>query len=126
MVEDNISLLEALAKLLRNIGYTVTATNNGADALCLLFSQVPADLVLLDLMLPGLDGYQLMKRLGPAAPPVILMSGAEIRANEFDEKKVIRVLKKPFEMPELVEAIRCGIKAVESKEQVGLITRVKE
>jgi CheY-like chemotaxis protein len=97
LIDDNHWLLASAGQLLREAGYLVTSTNSGADALCLLHSKPSPDVVLLDLMMPGVDGYTVLKHLGPTAPPVVLMTGAVVDDETIDSAKVARVLRKPFD-----------------------------
>ncbi len=106
LVEDVPSLLAAVGLALRNLGYSVVGTDSGMDALTLLRSKPPPDLLILDLVMPGVDGYQVLKALGPTSPPVILITGTD--DNELLNvltPPVMRVLHKPFEHHQLAEAV---------------------
>jgi two-component system OmpR family response regulator len=105
LADDNAALLAAAGRALREAGYLVTSTNNGADTVCLLGAKPPPDLVVLDVMMPGLDGYAVLRSLGPTAPPVVLMSGAPLDESQFDARKVSRVLAKPFDLTALLAAV---------------------
>ena len=107
LVDDVPSLLAAAGLALRNLGYSVTSTDNGADALCLLRNKPPPDLLILDLMMPGVDGFEILKTLGVTSPPVILITGTddkEVISNLTNP--VMRVLQKPFEHHQLAEAVK--------------------
>ena len=62
VVDDNIDAAETLALLLQCEGYNVTMAHDGASALKQA-SEVPPDLVLLDIGLPGIDGFEVARRL---------------------------------------------------------------
>lgn len=124
VVEDSVNLLTVIGKALRDVGYSFTGTNNGADALAAIQHGHPPDVVLLDLMMHGMDGYEFLDRLGPTAPPVIVMTGADkVDSEKFDESKVVRVLMKPFDpvnpIGVLLEAIHTAIKSREKKNHDG-------
>lgn len=106
LVEDDPSLPEVLAELLRDSGITVLHAASGEDALVMLLEQ-PIELVLLDLGLPGLNGFELLARIKQAPDtqgiPVIVLTawnstkdkirGFELGATDY--------LTKPFETAEL-------------------------
>ncbi|MBC8069189.1 MAG: response regulator [Deltaproteobacteria bacterium] len=81
-VDDNEDFLEMLAEILRVDGYDVVFANNGVEALELLAVQT-VDCILLDLVMPGLDGHETCRRI-KAAPvtrdiPLIVLTGLEQR-----------------------------------------------
>ncbi len=108
VVDDNETNRDLLSRRLRRQGYTVAIAENGRQALDLLYEQ-PFDLVLLDIMMPELDGYQVLEMLkaDPALRhiPVIMISAID------DIESVVRCIKlgaqdylfKPFN-PVLLQA----------------------
>jgi DNA-binding response OmpR family regulator len=62
IIEDYTPLRESLARGLRDAGYAVDATGSGSDGLWYAQNH-PYDLVILDIMLPGIDGFELLRRL---------------------------------------------------------------
>src|SRR5262245_38807138 len=75
VVEDIASAREALALVLRRHGYTVLAAEHGRRALDLLEAGAKPDLILLDMLMPVLDGWHLLqelRRLPGPAPPVVV------------------------------------------------------
>ncbi len=76
LVEDDAVLAEALSRALRGLGHDVTVAATGELALAsLLDRRVPTDLVLLDVMLPGVDGFEVCRRIRAAdTVPVILLT----------------------------------------------------
>lgn len=105
IADDHPALLAAAGRLLREAGHLVTSTNNGADVLCLLTRKPPHDLIVLDLGMPALDGYEVLRALGPSAPPVLVISGGEIDQARLDVRKVKRVLEKPFTLETFLEKV---------------------
>jgi CheY-like chemotaxis protein len=80
VVEDTADARELLVELLTAEGYEVEAACDGAEALRLLRGGRPFDLVLLDLMMPVMDGIELidaLKRSGGLPAPVVAMSAFE-------------------------------------------------
>lgn len=80
VVDDDEANREMLARRLRNDGYTVTLAGNGLEALQLVRTH-PFDLVLLDLIMPGLDGYQVLGKMKADTAlsdiPVIMISALD-------------------------------------------------
>ncbi|ROP42505.1 response regulator transcription factor [Saccharothrix texasensis] len=76
LVEDDAALAEALARALRGLGHEVVVAGSGERALELLAERrAPTDLVLLDVMLPGVDGFEVCRRLRARdTVPVILLT----------------------------------------------------
>jgi DNA-binding response OmpR family regulator len=76
LVEDDAVLAEALARALTALGHEVTAAHSGELALELLFDRrSPVDLVLLDVMLPGIDGFEVCRRIrAKSTVPVVLLT----------------------------------------------------
>ena len=112
LVEDDASIREVATLGLEQAGFRVTATGDGRDAL-IRFRQGPFDLVVLDVMLPSLDGLEVCKeiRRESQAPIVMLTArselhdvivGLELGADDY--------VTKPFEMPELVARIKAVLR----------------
>ena len=76
IVDDDPSMVGLISQVLSSKGYEVLESNNGQDALRLLYSQKP-DLVLLDVVMPIMDGWQTCSRIRDisAAIPIIMLSG---------------------------------------------------
>ncbi len=76
VVDDDPSMVRLISQVLSSKGYEVLESNNGQDALRLLYSQKP-DLVLLDVVMPAMDGWQTCSRIRDisAAIPIIMLTG---------------------------------------------------
>jgi CheY-like chemotaxis protein len=111
LVEDDFDLRSEIQRLLEEAGYRVTPAGNGADALLILRHSDPPDLILFDLMLPLVSGWDFSAEVSQdaklaAIPRVVLSSVADRR-----EASVLRVpaencVKKPFLREELLSLIR--------------------
>ena len=108
IVEDSADLAAGIEYNLRLEGYEVQVSSNGQDAVRAAGEWSP-DLVLLDLMLPGMDGYEVLNRLraGGNKVPVIILSA---RGEEADKVRGFRLdadqyVTKPFGILELLERI---------------------
>ena len=108
IVEDDADLREMMAQLLTVEGYTVEAAANGHDALEFLRSGPLPALILLDLMMPVMDGWEFWRRQRDdpaiAAVPVVVLSAVDhTRAAEFGSAAV---LKKPLDFDLLLTLVR--------------------
>ncbi len=104
IVDDDTHISEMLKTALRAEGYTVSAAYSGTEA-AMLLTQIKPDLVLLDLMLPGLSGEALLPKIREI--PVIVVSA---KADIADKVGLLRggaadYITKPFEMQELLARI---------------------
>jgi CheY-like chemotaxis protein len=107
VVDDDAAIRTTMQRLLRNQPVNVSCVDSGAAALDLLADGLRPDLILLDIDMPGMNGWQVVERLkqNPAlAPiPVVVVSGAH-RSGNVDG--VVSFLPKPFSFTELLAVIR--------------------
>jgi len=105
-VDDNEQSLSIRKVMLETRGYRVVTCNNGQDALE-AFHRGGIDLVLSDLIMPGLDGTELIDRIKSEAPylPAILFSG-KIKVYERDTRADVFLPKGMYVPAELLERIR--------------------
>ena len=102
IVEDDQGLREALASALDDEGYTVLLARNGREALDLLEKGIRPCVVLLDLMMPVMDGWQLVKEIKSdpklAAIPVCVISALASKA----PPEALCVFQKPIDIAVLL------------------------
>ena len=104
VIDDDIHIGNVLEELLQREGYAVLRAYSGTEAVLLLERQRP-DLVLLDLMLPGLSGEEVLAKIGNV--PVIVVSakvGVENRVNLL-LRGAVDYLEKPFDSRELLARV---------------------
>jgi DNA-binding response OmpR family regulator len=111
IADDDTEIAVLVETVLQREGYDAVTAMNGGEALALIAQKRP-DVVVLDIMMPNLNGYEVLQRLrGDSATrflPVILLSA---RAGALDRKYGLRMgaddyVLKPFKAEELVERIR--------------------
>ncbi|MGZ3447582.1 MAG: response regulator [Myxococcaceae bacterium] len=106
VVDDDPDILDALSEILEVEGYEVQRARNGREALQRLERGLP-DLVLLDLMMPVMDGWEFARSLSPAArPPIIVLSADRNVSSRAREIGAVEWLAKPFELAQLLAAVR--------------------
>jgi two-component system, OmpR family, response regulator RegX3 len=125
LVEDEESFREGLSFMLSKEGYEVITADNGNDAVS-KFEQHGADLVLLDVMLPGLSGLDVCKKLRTMTKvPIIMLTakdteldkvlGLEIGADDY--------ITKPFSSRELLARVKAILRRVGGVEEKDFGTR---
>ncbi len=123
-IDDDRSLLELLADYLGRLGHDVTAAPDGQRALATLDAVAP-DLILLDVTMPGLDGWQVLARIrAVSAVPVIMLTA------RGDEPEVLRgfaggaddYVTKPFSFAQLSARIRAVLDRVSPERTDGTST----
>ncbi len=109
VVEDDVDCLDALVDVLTYDGYRVSTACNGLEAMQRLEAGPLPDLILVDLMMPVMNGWQLLKRLRAderfRAIPVIVLS-ADGRLDKWrTELDAASCLAKPLELEPLLAAV---------------------
>lgn len=129
VVEDDPLINEAVAARLRHEGFAVTQVHDGPAAVASAEAEEP-DVVVLDVMLPGFDGWEVCRRIQASRPVPVLMLTA--RDDEADVLTGLAVgaddyLTKPFRARELVARVRALLRRVERARELadaGTIRRV--
>jgi two-component system, sensor histidine kinase and response regulator len=130
IVDDSPDNLFLIQTILQDADYQVDIADGGATALAKL-TQSPPDLVLLDVMMPGMDGYEVTRRIrqNPSLPfiPILLITaydqlsvaqGLDIGADDF--------IRKPVEFDELLARVRSLLRLKHSVEERDQIARQRE
>jgi CheY-like chemotaxis protein len=114
LVEDHETSADGYAQLLTGAGYRVARAKNGYEALVEVSREAPS-IVLLDLKLPKLDGWDLLQRLkadaAMAAVPVIIVTGDSLPTHHEMAKSrgALAVLSKPIDPAELLGLVRSAL-----------------
>ena len=111
LVDDEPTILRALQTALESHDYAVSAVTSGEQAVAKTASLAP-DLILLDLGLPGIDGFEVIRRVRTFAPtlPIVVVSAhgddaSKVRALDRGADDYV---SKPFSVPELLARVRDG------------------
>ena len=109
VVEDHEFARKALAELLTTLGHDVIEASNGREALAVLARGARPDLILLDLLMPVMDGWEFMKRQRRdwrlCTIPTIVVTGVASYDPRCLEMPVVRLLPKPYTAEQLMAAI---------------------
>jgi two-component system, chemotaxis family, chemotaxis protein CheY len=110
IIEDDDGVSDSLAMMLREEGYFVEVVNNGAAALRRLGERPLPTLILLDLMMPGMDGIDFRQRQLADAElrkiPVIILSARPDVARQAAKLRVDGFLQKPMSFEELLHMVQ--------------------
>jgi len=128
VVEDEPQIADVVRQYLERDGYRVAVVGDGARAVD-EYARLRPDLVLLDLMLPGLDGYEVCRRIrAQGATPVIMLTardeetdklvGLELGADDY--------ITKPFSPREVVARVRAVLRRARGAEPPAEVVRVHD
>ncbi|HWN11137.1 MAG TPA: response regulator transcription factor [Pyrinomonadaceae bacterium] len=118
VVDDEPNLLRAVAACLKSEGYEVNTARSGREALMQLAEAVP-DLLVSDIRMPGMDGYQLARQLRgsprTALVPIVFLSAKDETSDRIEGFRagVDAYLTKPFEPEELIAVVNGILSRVE-------------
>jgi len=114
LVDDDEKTLATVTLYLEHAGFEVVTAGDGVSALALARSDPPPDLIVLDLMLPGLDGFEVCRQLReePSAVPIIMLTA---RSSEEDRLEGLDLgaddyVVKPFSPRELAARVRAVLR----------------
>jgi DNA-binding response OmpR family regulator len=113
IVEDEVTIAGAIAARLRREGFAVEIASDGPAGIELCERERP-DLVILDLMLPGLDGLEVCRRIQARSPvPVLMLTARDSEADKLVGVGADDYMTKPFSVRELVARIRAILRRIE-------------
>ncbi len=105
LVDDEPAIVKILAIKLRASGYEVVTAPNGETALA-LFEAARPDILLLDILMPGIDGFQVLARVRACSDvPVIVISAVKENARKALACGADACLVKPFDVDELMKCV---------------------
>ena len=110
VVDDDASSLELMEAMLVPNGYEIITTNDGSKAVAIIVEKKP-DLILLDIMMPGLDGYSTLAKIKEnkvsSKIPVVMLTAMGFRLNKELALRfgAVGYITKPVDLPELLKTI---------------------
>ncbi|HEX3054173.1 MAG TPA: response regulator, partial [Aggregatilineaceae bacterium] len=128
VIDDDINLLQMVRLMLQRVGHTVETSNDGAEGITLAAKMQP-DLAIIDVMMPGLSGYDVVRKLreDPVTQrvPIIILTA---RSQPMDKHMALEAganafLSKPVTAQELTDRVDAVLKAgVNYRVHTGLLT----
>ncbi|QXM07063.1 response regulator transcription factor [Crassaminicella indica] len=121
IIEDEINIIELLRINLENYGFDVMTAMTGEEGLEKTLKEFP-DIILLDIMLPGMDGFEICKRIRrektTSKIPIIMLTA---KSEEMDKVLALEIgaddyITKPFGIRELVARIKAVLRRIDEKE----------
>ncbi len=109
IVDDHADLRETLAEILEEEGYTTAQAANGQEAFDYLQANPLPSLILLDLMMPIMDGWEFRKHQcrepALAEIPVVVVSGADEQEQRAGFREAVAYLTKPVDLSALIDTV---------------------
>jgi CheY-like chemotaxis protein len=107
LVDDNAVVRDMLVDLVGLLGYTADAASGGAEALA-LFDRNRYDIVLTDLLMPGMSGWEVLTAVRQRDPrmPVVIITGTPAVGDPRASQPGVAVLKKPIDLKALDATIK--------------------
>ena len=108
VVDDDRTVLQVTANILDTLGYTVMTAESGQQALDMVSRGEIIDLVILDMVMPKMDGVEACRKLRELRPElkIILSSGYHDNADELGEARFDGVIHKPFKLAQLSKLVK--------------------
>jgi DNA-binding response OmpR family regulator len=113
-VDDEAQVTLVLKRVLEQEGYTVTTSNDGYAALAMVVNS-PPDLVILDINMPGINGYQVLKRIREEHDIPVIMLSANQDVSCIDNTIGLGAddyIRKPFHLRELSARVKAKLRRV--------------
>lgn len=110
LIDDQADVREVLRLLLEREGFRAVEAGDGVEALRLLRQNQP-ELIILDLLMPEMDGYEFLAQV-PAGIPLIVMSGVDERLSHramLSHAGIRSVLRKPVRIEDIQKAVRAAL-----------------
>jgi CheY-like chemotaxis protein len=112
VVDDDPRITALLRDYLAGAGYQVDLAQHGGDALTLI-QHDPPDVVLLDIEMPGMNGFDVLQRLRagyPSVPVIIVTANSDIAVTgQALAKGAFNCITKPFELSRIAEAVQAAV-----------------
>jgi two-component system OmpR family response regulator len=107
VIDDNELYGEEVSSILRREGFRVISFRNGLEALAYLEVSPGPDLILLDMMMPGLDGWHFLQEMAQKPlPPIIIMTSTVLSTDWADCHGCVGFLRKPIEAEDLLATVK--------------------
>jgi len=117
IVDDDAPIRVLLRSILTRAGYVTREAKNGQEALEIIAEQ-KFDAILLDLMMPGISGFDILENMRNTNPEglrsvIVVTAASDKDVRRVNAEEVFKILRKPFEIDELIRTIEQCIAAAE-------------
>ncbi len=121
VVDDEPAIRALVAKIVERAGYPVETARDGAEAIERL-DHTPFAVIVLDLMMPNVDGFGLIDHLrargGPRPAVIVISAGDSAALRRLDGSMVHSIVRKPFDIDVLADLIGAAVKSMGDDEHV--------
>ena len=127
IIDDEAPIRELLARIARRAGFEVDTARDGIEALEML-AQKNYAIAIVDLMMPRLSGYELVQKISTLQPrPTVIVATALTNSDvaTLDDSMVRRVIRKPFDIHAVAQALVETAKQIAEEEVAPEIVHVK-
>lgn len=124
VVDDEPAIRKLLQRIAQRAGFEVATAKDGVDALE-MFAVRSYDIAIVDLMMPRLSGYELVQKLSALEPrPIVIVATALTNGDvaTLDDSMVRRVIRKPFDIQAVAEALIETAKQMVAEQKVEVVT----
>jgi CheY-like chemotaxis protein len=123
VVDDEAAIRALVAKIIERAGFEVDTARDGREAIDKIEAAAEYDVLVIDLMMPNVDGYgvvDFLRQRGGPQPAVILVTAADSAAvRKLDGAFVHSVLRKPFDIDVLADLISAAAQTMRREHQAG-------
>ena len=111
VVDDERTIRELVCEVLADEGYETVGAGNGAEALQVMEEQQPFSLVVLDMWMPVMNGWQFASAISErgVSVPILVMTAAREARSRAEEIGAIGYIGKPFDVDQFVDAVQNAI-----------------
>ena len=128
VVDDNVDTRDNIKEILEDEGYDVTTASNGVDAVSLINNN-PVDCLVLDMRLPGKDGWEVLKEIKPKIDAGLAVIIITAYGDISSAVKAVRMgaydyIEKPFDNDALILAVKRGLENLRLKRELSDLKRL--
>lgn len=108
VIEDDVFMLDAIRIILEDEGYKILTAENGLVALEILKNNPHPDLILLDMIMPKMDGWDFARAYKEAYKkrcPIVVITGAADAAQRARDVEAVAWMSKPYEIQEIIDMV---------------------
>lgn len=126
VVDDDLSIRVLLDAVLKRMEFDVMLASDGRRALELT-GRYDFDLILLDLLMPIMDGYEVLEHIEAKSPPhIIVFTGSEERTRQIPRDKICEAILKPFDLEHFTSTVARCLEAQHTSDESSSVSAESE